>query len=122
MYLLAAPEGFSRWIGTREGCCKEATMEPAGMAGSPCGGQLTIACLPKGGQALFFMRNGCAGLRDRPVDFRLSLCLQVAVAAGKMPVAQEPAVCGKRRGMRRRQDTVFLRVDDGTFFLGITAP
>src|SRR5450759_1162600 len=57
-----------------------------------------------------------------PVDRRLAVLAQVLVRARKVPATVEAAVRGKRRRVRRLEDTMTPGVDQFALRLRVTAP
>lgn len=61
-------------------------------------------------------------VRDLPVDFRKTVCLQEGVGFRKMPAPEKPSACRERAGVRRSQDQMFGVIEEHPFRFGVVAP
>ena len=57
-----------------------------------------------------------------PVYRRHAVFLQIGIGAGKVFAAEEAAISGQRRGMRRAENEMAAAVDKRAFFLRVAAP
>ena len=57
-----------------------------------------------------------------PVYRRYPVFLQIGIGAGEVFAAEETAIGGQRRGVRRAEDKMAAAVDKRAFFLRVAAP
>src|SRR5687768_12059160 len=80
----------------------------------------------KGASAKLIASRGIRGLRrshrQAPLDRRYAARFEIPVRRGEMPAADEAAVCGQGRRVRRLQHEVAARVDELAFRLRVRAP
>ena len=57
-----------------------------------------------------------------PIYRRYPVFLQIGIGAGKVFAAEEAAIGGQRRGVRRAEDEMAAAVDKRAFFLRVAAP
>ena len=57
-----------------------------------------------------------------PVYRRYAFFLQISIGSGKVFAAEETAIGGQRRGVRRAEDEMAAAVDKRAFFLRVAAP
>ena len=57
-----------------------------------------------------------------PVYRRYAFFLQISIGSGKVFAAEETAIGGQRRGVRRAEDEMSAAVDKRAFFLRVATP